>query len=173
MISNQDRLNLIRSFCEDDFENEVENVLKDIFEKGSYELKSLIKLFNLMDNSIESDLQVPYTIGNRTIEIINTSEQLEKSMNEISLTPFIGFDSEQKPTFKKGETSHGICLVQLATVSKCYLIQIKQINDFNDLFCLLCCAFFHPALDPVQKTYFNNASQGGNLVILLKTNIIE
>ena len=52
MISNQDRLNLIRSFCEDDFENEVENVLKDIFEKGSYELKSLIKLFNLMDNSM-------------------------------------------------------------------------------------------------------------------------
>ena len=51
MISNQDRLNLIRSFCEDDFENEVENVLKDIFEKGSYELKSLIKLFNLIDNS--------------------------------------------------------------------------------------------------------------------------
>ena len=137
MISNQDRLNLIRSFCEDDFENEVENVLKDIFEKGSYELKSLIKLFNLMDNSIESDLQVPYTIGNRTIEIINTSEQLEKSMNEISLTPFIGFDSEQKPTFKKGETSHGICLVQLATASKCYLIQIKQIKNLIPLIKLL------------------------------------
>ena len=133
MISNQDRLNLIRSFCEDDFENEVENVLKDIFEKGSYELKSLIKLFNLMDNSIESDLQVPYTIGNRTIEIINTSEQLEKSMNEISLTPFIGFDSEQKPTFQKGQADNGICLVQLATKDKCYLIQNKQIKNLKPL----------------------------------------
>ena len=44
MISNQDRLNLIRSFCEDDFENEVENVLKDIFEKGSW-IKIIDKTF--------------------------------------------------------------------------------------------------------------------------------
>ena len=59
MISNQDRLNLIRDFCEDDLENEVENVLKNILENGSYELKSMIKLFDLMDNSsTENDLQI-------------------------------------------------------------------------------------------------------------------
>ena len=99
----------------------------------------MIKLFDLIDNSssIESDFQTPYTIGNRTIEIINTCEQLKKSMNEISHTPFIGFDSEQKPTFKKGETSNGICLIQLASASKCYLIQIKQIKNLKPLINLL------------------------------------
>ena len=95
----------------------------------------MIKLFNLIDNSssLESDFQTPYTIGRRTIEVINTSEQLEEAMNSISLAPFVGFDSEQKPTFKKGQTSHGICLVQLATASKCYLIQNKQIKNLKPL----------------------------------------
>jgi len=98
----------------------------------------MIKLFNLIDNSSSMETeQNSYTIGNRTIEVINTSEQLEEAMNSISLAPFIGFDSEQKPTFKKGQTSHGVCLVQLATASKCYLIQIKQIKNLKPLIDLL------------------------------------
>ncbi len=135
MISNQDRLTLIRDFCEDDLENKVENVLKDILRNGSSSLKSMIKLFDLMDNfsKIDSDLQIPYSIGNRTIEIINTSEQLQKVMNTIQLTPFISFDSEQKPTFKKGQPDNGICLIQVATKDKCYLIQIKQIKNLTPL----------------------------------------
>ena len=90
----------------------------------------MIKLFDLMDNSTsaENDLQTPYTIGNRTIEVINTCEQLVEAMNTIQLAPFIGFDSEQKPTFQKGQADNGICLVQLATKDKCYLIQNKQIK---------------------------------------------
>jgi len=135
VISNQDRLNLIRTFCDDDLEKEVENVLKNILENGSYELKSMIKLFDLMDNSssAESDLQTPYTIGNRTIEVINTCEQLQEAMNTILLAPFIGFDSEQKPTFKKGQADNGVCLIQLATKDKCYLIQTKQIKNLKPL----------------------------------------
>ncbi len=99
----------------------------------------MIKLFDLIDNSnnIESDLQVPYTIGKRTIEIINTSEQLKESMKTIEIIPFIGFDSEQKPTFKKGEADNGVCLIQLATATKCYLIQIKQIENLKPLINLL------------------------------------
>jgi len=93
----------------------------------------MIKLFNLMDNSLDSDLQVSYTIGNRTIEVVNTSEQLENVMNSIQLTPFIGFDSEQKPTFKKGQADNGVCLIQLATKDKCFLIQIKQIKSLKPL----------------------------------------
>ncbi len=99
----------------------------------------MIRLFDLIDNSgtIESDLQADYTIGNRTIEIINSSEQLEIAMNTIEETPFVGFDSEQKPTFKKGQASHGISLIQLATKTKCYLIHTKQIENLKPLIRLL------------------------------------
>ena len=116
-------------------ENQVETVLKNILENGSYELKLMIKLFDLMDNSssAENDLQASYSIGNRTIEVINTCAQLKEAMNTILLSPFIGFDSEQKPTFKKGQADNGVCLIQLATKDKCYLIQIKQIKNLKPL----------------------------------------
>ena len=94
----------------------------------------MIKLFNLIDNcSIDSVSQTPYTIGNRKIEVINTCEQLENAMNKIQITPFVGFDSEQKPTFTKGQGNNGVCLIQLATKEKCYLIQIKQIKNLKPL----------------------------------------
>jgi len=99
----------------------------------------MINLFNLIDNSndIDTTLQSDYTIANRTIEIINTTEQLNTAMSEINKTPFISFDSEQKPTFQKGQKAHGISLIQLATQSKCYLIQTKQINNLKPLIKLL------------------------------------
>jgi len=100
----------------------------------------MINLFKLIDNShnIQSDSNTAsYNIGSRTIEIINNSKQLESAMNSISKTPFIGFDSEQKPIFKKGQASHGISIVQLATQSKCYLIQIKQIRNLKPLINIL------------------------------------
>lgn len=94
----------------------------------------MIKLFNLIDNcSIDNVSQTSYTIGDRKIEVINTCEQLENAMNQIQLTPFVGFDSEQKPTFKKGQGNNGVCLIQLATKEKCYLIQIKQIKNLKPL----------------------------------------
>lgn len=69
--------------------------------------------------------------------MISTSKQLDSAMKQIKTTPFIGFDSEQKPTFKKGEACHGVSLIQLATDSKCYLIQTKQIKNLKPLINLL------------------------------------
>ncbi len=91
----------------------------------------MLELFNKIDNSSNTQEKVltPYTIGDRTIEIINNSKQLEDVIKKIELTPFITFDTEQKPTFKKGQASHGVSLIQLATSSKCYLIQNKQIKN--------------------------------------------
>lgn len=100
----------------------------------------MIKLFTLIDNA--HDMQIDpneayYNIGNRTIEIINTSEQLASAMKTIENTPFVAFDSEQKPTFKKGQASHGISIIQLATKSKCYIIQTKQVRDLKPLIAIL------------------------------------
>jgi ribonuclease D len=42
----------------------------------------------------------------------------------------IGIDTESKPMFKKGRKQK-LDLIQLATESKCFLIQIKQISEFD------------------------------------------
>jgi len=139
LILNQDRLNLIRTQNNGDFENKIERVLQDILDNSDTELPSMIKLFHLIDSSTnqDSDLLDNYSIGERIIEVINTSEQLSDAIRLLEVYPFVGFDSEQKPTFKKGQPSFGISLIQLATRSKCYLIHIKQIKDLKPLMKIL------------------------------------
>jgi RNA polymerase sigma factor for flagellar operon FliA len=41
----------------------------------------------------------------------------------------IGFDTESKPTFAKGEVSTGPHLIQLATENRVYLFQVGQLPD--------------------------------------------
>lgn len=138
-VFNPDRLKLIQKFSDDDFEDKIEDSLQNAVSNGSTSLTSMIKLFNLIDNAlnIKIDTQKSYSIGNRKLEIINTSKQLADAMKTISHTPFVGFDSEQKPTFKKGQSSHGISIIQLATKTKCYIIQTKQIKNLMPLINLL------------------------------------
>jgi len=117
----------------------LEQALENIVENGSESLKLMLKFFTLLDTpKIESaQLQPNYSIGDRKINIIKTVQELEDAIKLIISSPFIGFDSEQKPTFKKGEKSHGIALIQLATAINCYIIHVKQIKDIKPLISLL------------------------------------
>lgn len=130
---------MIRDISGDDYEVQLEQALSTILENGSESLKLMLNFFSLLDAPrIESaQLQPSYSIGDRKINIIKTSEELEVAMKLMNSSPFIGFDSEQKPTFKKGEKSHGIALVQLANKSDCYIIHTKQIRNINPLIRLL------------------------------------
>lgn len=45
----------------------------------------------------------------------------------------LGFDTESRPTFIKGEASSGPHLVQLATDSHCFLYQVDHLGELADL----------------------------------------
>jgi len=139
LISNQQRLNMIRDYTEDNYEEQLEEVLSNILLNGSEPLKLMLNFFSLIDTpkSKLSQSQPSYSIGDRKISIIKTSKELEGAMKRINPIPFIGFDSEQRPTFKKGERSHGISLIQLANETDCYLIHTKLIKDIHPLKLLL------------------------------------
>ena len=83
------------------------------------------------------ELQADYSVENRKVHIVKTSKQLELAINSMKTTPFIGFDSEQKPTFKKGQKSNGISVIQLANETDCFIIQIKQIDNITPILLLL------------------------------------
>lgn len=59
------------------------------------------------------------------IVLINTLEQCEVLREELSQVAVFGFDSESKPTFRVGEVQTGPHLIQLATLDKAYLFQMK------------------------------------------------
>ncbi len=61
------------------------------------------------------------------IVLIDTEDQVEKAVTEIEQFSFVGFDTESRPAFKKGE-SHPISLLQFATPQKAYLFRVNLIG---------------------------------------------
>ncbi len=58
--------------------------------------------------------------------------QIAKAIKEIEKNNLVGFDTETKPTFKKGEFNH-VALIQIATPEKVYLLRIHQVGITNSL----------------------------------------
>lgn len=57
------------------------------------------------------------------IVVIHTLQQCQEIIKELRSAPILGFDTESKPTFTKGEVQTGPHLIQLATSEKAYLFQ--------------------------------------------------
>ena len=64
--------------------------------------------------------------------LVSTPGDLEQALADIRNESVIGFDTETRPAFQKGET-HLPCLVQVATARRVYLFALRQ----PDVFALL------------------------------------
>ena len=60
------------------------------------------------------------------ILIIRTLDDCKKIQDELEKIAILGFDTESKPTFVKGEVSTGPHLIQLASEEKAYLFQVND-----------------------------------------------
>lgn len=61
------------------------------------------------------------------IVLVDAIEKVQEAVNEIRRYKVVGFDTESKPAFKKGE-SYPIALLQFATPSKVYLFRVNKIG---------------------------------------------
>lgn len=66
------------------------------------------------------------------IELVQTPEQAAKAMAYLMERQLVGFDTETRPTFRKGE-SHQVALMQLSTDSICFLIRLNRLGMFPEL----------------------------------------
>ena len=64
--------------------------------------------------------------------LVATSRDLERALADIRQESVVGFDTETRPAFTKGE-SHLPCLVQAATARAVYLFQLRQPDVFQVL----------------------------------------
>ncbi|HWH84397.1 MAG TPA: 3'-5' exonuclease [Burkholderiaceae bacterium] len=60
------------------------------------------------------------------IELVVTGAQAERAAREIASARALGFDTESKPTFAKGEVSDGPHIVQLATPERAWVFQLHE-----------------------------------------------
>ena len=68
--------------------------------------------------------------------MVATLKDLERARADIRQERVVGFDTETRPSFKKGE-SHLPCLVQAATAQAVYLFQLNRLDVFPALVELL------------------------------------
>jgi ribonuclease D len=75
---------------------------------------------------VETDAALPpYAgIGIGNVRMVQTDKDAEEALAALTASDVLGFDTESKPTFLKGEVSTGPHLVQLATDDTAYLFQI-------------------------------------------------
>lgn len=60
----------------------------------------------------------------RNVKLVSSAEDAAAALAALAAADAIGFDTESKPTFVKGESSTGPHLIQLATDDTAYLFQI-------------------------------------------------
>lgn len=59
------------------------------------------------------------------VKVVNTEEELTAALKDLYRQPVIGFDTESRPSFRKGEY-YPISLVQIATPGLVYLIRTNK-----------------------------------------------
>ena len=70
------------------------------------------------------------------IEIVDNPSKLESAITDLKKFPIIGFDTETRPSFRKGQ-NYNVALVQLATPDCCYLFRTNEIGYPKELIDLL------------------------------------
>lgn len=71
------------------------------------------------------------------VRMVRTPEGAASALAALSQADVVGFDTESKPTFMKGEVSTGPHLVQLATDDVAYLFQIGSAASAQDALSVL------------------------------------
>lgn len=74
-------------------------------------------------------MQLPILRYDGPIHLVKTDAELHHALREIRRERVVGFDTETRPTFKKGQ-SHAPALVQIAASRAVYLFQLAQM-DFS------------------------------------------
>lgn len=77
--------------------------------------------------STEELVNFPLTAFEKDIYVVEKKEQIESAVNYLKLQTVLGFDTETKPCFKKGEKNE-VALLQLATKDKAYLFRLNKIR---------------------------------------------
>lgn len=75
---------------------------------------------------------LPAEVFTGRIELVQTPAQAVKAMRYLMDQPLVGFDTETRPSFRKGD-NHKVALMQLSTPDICFLIRLNRLGIFPEL----------------------------------------
>ena len=80
--------------------------------------------------------EMPTECFNGRIFVVNNADDAKKSVNFLLRHNVLGFDTETKPSFKKGRINK-VALLQIATHNEAFLFQLNSIGLTDDIIQLL------------------------------------
>lgn len=86
--------------------------------------------------SKDSISNLPTAAFEGKIIVVHSESELEAAIGYLSQQELIGFDTETKPSFAKGQV-HKVALLQLSTVDTCFLIRLNALGIPQSLVALL------------------------------------
>jgi len=70
-------------------------------------------------------MELPLSSYPGKIHVLSDAKEIDKAITKISKCKVVGFDTEARPTFKKGQIRN-ISLIQIATDKEVFLLRIKS-----------------------------------------------
>lgn len=70
---------------------------------------------------------LPQVLFEGRIVVVETAESAQKCVDYLLQQPIIGFDTETRPSFKKG-ISYKVSLLQLSTYDECFLFRLNKMG---------------------------------------------
>lgn len=80
----------------------------------------------------EQIAELPLETFNGKIIVIDHLNEVREALDYLSTKPALGFDTETKPAFKRGQV-HKVALMQLSTEEECFLFRMNMIGYPDEL----------------------------------------
>lgn len=81
--------------------------------------------------------ELPLEVFEGKIVVIDHDNKIQKAITNLLKHTELGFDTETKPAFKRGEV-HKVALMQLSTMDTCYLFRLNKIGYPDELDEIIC-----------------------------------
>lgn len=76
--------------------------------------------------------ELPTVVFPGQITVVDTVEAANEALSVLRNEPVVGFDTETKPSFRKGQ-SNSVALMQVSTLDHCYLFRLKKLGFIDGL----------------------------------------
>ena len=101
-------------------------------DNNTAEYQSLVKHYvSQIDKTVIAGLPC-FEHHGREVILVN-DHNLVHAVHDLLQARYLGFDTESKPNFKKGEKSNGISIIQISSSTRCYIFQMHKITDATAL----------------------------------------
>ncbi len=123
-----------------DLQTNSDTVESEIFNKideNSIEISDLIKNKRFPERLGKEHVKtLPVRAFDGKIHLITEIKDVRDAIKTLSKYPVLGFDTETRPTFRKG-VQHNVSLLQLSTSKEAFLFRLNHFGLPNELVALL------------------------------------